>query len=254
MKPRSALVLAAAIFYAVSHWVPNGQLLLYPLTLFVTWVHEMGHGLTALITGGTFSQLEIYSNAGGLAYAFASHGWPMALVCIGGLLGPPIFTCATLSFVRGPKRARIFLLSLAFALLASTAIWVRSKTGIIVVPALGILIGWLGWFAFREKPDHRVIVAHVLAVVAGIDTLTRMIHYVFVKEITMNGHSTPSDVGIITANVGGWYVLWGITLTIVACGLIAFGVWMAWREPKAATAKPAKAPPLTTPQKKSSSI
>ena len=59
MRPRSAILIAAAALYVTSNWIPFGRQLLYPLTLFTTWVHEMGHGLTALI----------YKDAGGLAFA-----------------------------------------------------------------------------------------------------------------------------------------------------------------------------------------
>ena len=40
----------------------------YPFLLLGTWFHEMGHGITALILGGKFEYLEIYSNGGGVAY------------------------------------------------------------------------------------------------------------------------------------------------------------------------------------------
>ena len=50
----------------------------------------MGHGLTALILGGHFTELKIFSNASGLAYSYAGDGVPSGLVAAGGLLAPPI--------------------------------------------------------------------------------------------------------------------------------------------------------------------
>ena len=41
---------------------------LYPFTLLGTWVHEMGHGLGALLCGGRFDRLEIFEDASGLAF------------------------------------------------------------------------------------------------------------------------------------------------------------------------------------------
>ena len=109
MRPRSAILIAAAVLFVTSHWIPFGRQLLYPLTLFTTWVHEMGHGLTALLAGGHFDHLEIYSNAGGLAFAYAERGWPMALVAAGGLLAPPLVGALILAIVHGPRRARTCL-------------------------------------------------------------------------------------------------------------------------------------------------
>src|SRR3954447_16601467 len=130
MRPRSAILIAAAVLFVTTAWIPFGRQALYPLTLFTTWVHEMGHGMTALVVGGHFDHLEIFSNAGGLAYAYASPGWPMALVSAGGLLAPALVGALILAIVHGPRRARICLALLATALVASMAIYVRTPVGI----------------------------------------------------------------------------------------------------------------------------
>ena len=104
---RRALVIAAVIAVVIEHLVPFGGWILYPFTLLATWVHEMGHGVTALLVGGTFSSLDIFRDASGLAHINAARGFPMALSCMGGLLAPPLVGAATLAFARGPKRARV---------------------------------------------------------------------------------------------------------------------------------------------------
>ena len=77
MQPRMAIGIAAALVFIIEHCVPLGHELLYPLTLFTTWVHEMGHGLTALVMGGHFDELVIRGDASGYAMAAAhSRGWP----------------------------------------------------------------------------------------------------------------------------------------------------------------------------------
>src|SRR3954466_10910398 len=89
MHPRTAILVAAALVYIVGAYAPFGHQALYPLTLFTTWVHEMGHGVTALVLGGRFTELRIFSNASGWAAASASAGWRDAMVAAGGLLAPP---------------------------------------------------------------------------------------------------------------------------------------------------------------------
>ena len=44
MRPRNAILVAAVLVFVVGAWVPFGREALYPLTLFTTWVHEMGTG------------------------------------------------------------------------------------------------------------------------------------------------------------------------------------------------------------------
>ena len=126
---RRALVIAVIAYFVIHAFIPFGTTLLYPLTLFATWVHEMGHGLTALALGGRFSSLDIYANASGLALTTSNGPWQSGVVAMGGLLAPPLVGAALLAISRGPKRAQAILIALAVALVASLAIWVRSTTG-----------------------------------------------------------------------------------------------------------------------------
>jgi hypothetical protein len=228
MRPRSAILIAAALLYIVSAYVPFGHEALYPLTLFTTWVHEMGHGLAALVLGGQFDHLEIYSNAGGLAYAFAKPGWQEAFVAAGGLLAPPLVGALILAIVHGPRRARTCLGLLAVALVASMAVYVRTPVGIASMTAVALALGFAAW---RAAPDHRVIIAQVLAVVLALDTLTRMIGYAFMSHVKLNGQDDRSDAGNIADNLGGPVFVWGLAITVLALAMLGAGLWWAWRRP-----------------------
>ncbi|MDB4957572.1 MAG: hypothetical protein JWO36_5141 [Myxococcales bacterium] len=231
MRPRNAILLAAVLVFVVSSWVPFGSTALYPLSLFTTWVHEMGHGLTALILGGQFDHLMIFRDGSGLAYCGAAPGWPMALVSLGGLLAPPILGTVILGVVHGPRRARIFLALLAAALVVSMLIFVRSPAGLISMPLVAALLAWAAWRGFAEKPERRVILAQVLGVMLAVDTLTRMVSYVFEKKVTVDGVESTSDIGSVAENLGGHYYLWGMLVTAIAVGLLALGMWWAWGRP-----------------------
>src|SRR6185436_10398248 len=123
--------------------------------------------------------LEIYANAGGVAYAFAGHGWPDAMVAAGGLLAPPLLGALLLAFVHRPKA-------------------------------------------------RRVVLVHVLSVTLALDTLTRMVRYAFMDKTSAGQRS---DVSAIADNLGGHYVLWGLAITTLALGMLALGLWRAWRRP-----------------------
>jgi hypothetical protein len=230
MHPRNAILLAAAAVFVISAWVPFGTTILYPLSLFTTWVHEMGHGLTALALGGRFDQLEIFRNGSGLASCGAAPGWREALVALGGLLAPPILGTAILATVHGPRRARVLLAGLALALAVSLAIFVRSTAGVIAMPVVALALGWAAW---RISGAHRVIVAQALGVLLALDTLTRMVSYVFTAKVEIDGVVRRSDIADIADNLGGNYLLWGCAVTATALGMLALGVWWAWRRPEA---------------------
>jgi hypothetical protein len=48
-RPRAVLLVAAAAVLLAKEWLPFGRYLLFPFTLLTTWVHEMGHGLAAIL-------------------------------------------------------------------------------------------------------------------------------------------------------------------------------------------------------------
>jgi hypothetical protein len=237
MRPRTAIIVAAVSVFVISHWIPFGDLALYPLTLFTTWVHEMGHGLTALAVGGEFRELSIFADGSGLASCGAPHGVPEAMVSLGGLLAPPIAGTAILALVHGPRRARLVLGLFALALVVSMVLYVRSIAGLVAMPLVALALGWSASRGFADKPERRTILAQVLGVMLAIDTLTRMVTYVFTKEVRVDGVARSSDISNVANNLGGHYVLWGLAVTVAATGMLALGIWWAWgREAKSATA------------------
>jgi hypothetical protein len=231
MRPRTVLLTAAVVYFVVSRIVPGGGVILYPLTLFTTWVHEMGHGLAALAVGGRFHELAIFRDASGVAVTSSADGWARAAVSAGGLLAPPILGAAILAFVHTARRARVLLAVLAGALIASIPLWVRSAAGLVAVPLVAAVFGWAAWRGFARAPERRVLLAQVLGVVLALDTVTRMVGYVFTETVEIAGKKQLSDVAAFTASAGGHYLLWGVLFTVVACGLLALGLWRAWGRP-----------------------
>lgn len=226
---RRALVTAAILAVVIEHLVPFGGLILYPFTLLATWVHEMGHGLVALLVGGSFSSLDVFRDASGLAHIRAARGFPYALACMGGLLAPPLVGAATLALGRGPRRARVLLLALAAALVVSLVIWVRTVAGWVAMPLVAALVAAFGiWGSERE----RVVFVQFIGLLLGLDTIAR-IDYLFSSTATVNGREQPSDVALIVQDLGSFVPLWGALLALVGLGALYLGLRVAWRSPKA---------------------
>jgi len=80
-------------------------------------------------------------------------------------------------------------------------------------------------------------------VMLAIDTLTRMVTYVFTQEVKIDGVARTSDIANVADNLGGHYVLWGLVVTAAATGMLALGVSWAWgRQAKPATPIPPTLP------------
>ena len=103
-----------------------GGYVLYPFTILATWFHEMGHGLGAILSGGSFERLVIFADGSGFAVSSRStdsSGFAHAFSAATGLLGPPFAGAALVAMSRTAKEARAALLVLGSALLLSVLIF-----------------------------------------------------------------------------------------------------------------------------------
>jgi hypothetical protein len=223
---RGALILAFVAYFVVKTIVPFGGLMMYPLTLLATWVHEMGHGLTALVVGGHFASLDIYRDAAGLAYTSCAHPWQNGLVAAGGLLAPPIVGAVLLGVSRGPRRARLALVIMAGVVAVSLAVWVRSVAGWIALPIDAIA---LAYFGIRKSERARMVFAQLIGVMLGMDTLSR-VDYLFTAEANIEGVKRTSDIATVASSFGGHYLVWGAMIAALSLALLALGLRLAWRD------------------------
>ena len=179
--PRCAADLGAAALGA------DGRLILYPFTLLSTWVHEMGHGLTAIAVGGRFLRLDIFADASGMAHLEVVRGLGSALSSAGGLLGR---RCLAPSFGCGATRSPAAVAVLAASLLLSLLLWVRTLVGLVTVGGLGVGIALLArWL----PPAGRVFFAQLLGLLCVFDTVARG-DYLFTEGARVGGALHPSDV------------------------------------------------------------
>ncbi len=101
----STLLLACAL--TVGLWfVPLASFALYPLRLFVTFIHEGSHALAAILTGGTVQQIVVQPDASG--YTLTSGGWSGVIV-MAGYLGATAYGAGMLALARRPGSARLIL-------------------------------------------------------------------------------------------------------------------------------------------------
>lgn len=222
----STVALLAALTVIVAlRFTYYGRLALYPLTLFATWVHEMGHGLSAIAIGGHFSRLEIFANAAGMAHSSYPTGLASALVSLGGLLAPPLVGCAIIVLARSPRMGRVLLWLLALAMLVSLVIWVRTLVGaLLLVPlAFGLVL-----VARKLSRGTGLFVVQLLGFSLALDTVSRL-DYLFVDRVTIDGRTLTSDIGKVADVLGGPTLMWGLLVAGVALGLVAIAGWVALR-------------------------
>ncbi len=222
-SPRAALLLGALLILALSRLVPMGQLVLYPFTLLSTWVHEMGHGVTALLCGGQFERLDIFVDASGIAHSAVAPGVRQAITAAGGLLAPPLVGALCLLLARRASRLVLFLLS--GTMLLSLPLWVRTGVGWVSVGALGLCIALA---ARLLSASGRLFLTQLLGLLLAFDTLSRA-DYLFMQSARVGGQVRLSDVAAIASVMGGPVALWGGLIALVSGILVLIGLYSVLR-------------------------
>ena len=217
---------AAAISLVVPR-LPYGRQVLYPFSLLGTWVHEMGHGLTAIVVGGSFERLVLFQNLGGTAYSTGVGTFGRALVAAGGLLGPAL--AGGLIIVLGSREAtaRWVLAGLTVMLALSLVLFVRNVFGWV---ALAVIAAILGGLAFYGPEVVRVFVAQLIGIqfcVASWGTLD----YMFTKNFVRDGQVLDSDTQEIAEVLLLPYWFWGGLIAITSLAIMASSFYLAWIQP-----------------------
>ena len=99
------LLLASGLTVALS-FVPHAGWLIYPFRLFVTFIHEGGHALLALLTGGWVTGLRIHLDASG--ETFSTGGVPL-IIASAGYLASTIYGASLLALCRDGRHAKAVL-------------------------------------------------------------------------------------------------------------------------------------------------
>ncbi len=203
-------------------WVPYLQLLAWPLLLLSTLVHELGHGLTALLFGARFESLELWPDGSGVAAYRGSFGaFSRAAVAAGGLLGPPLAALALFLAGRRSRSAHIALGVLAAFLCMVVVLWAASAFTVMVCLVLAISLGLLAW---RASPALSQVICVFLAVQLALASFSRA-DYLFTPVARTGAGLMPSDVGQIAQALWLPYWFWGGLLAAATVALLAIGAW-----------------------------
>jgi hypothetical protein len=117
-------LLIAATISVVLWFIPFAEFLTYPFRIFVTFIHEGGHALAALLTGNSVFSLSVATNASGETFTTPPGGlFSQVFISSAGYLGSMAFGALLLILIRKAVAARIVLLSCGVFIFALTMIF-----------------------------------------------------------------------------------------------------------------------------------
>ena len=213
-----SVVLTLLLYYII----PQGRLIAYPLTLLSTLVHEMGHGIFAILVGGEFLEFQMWSDGSGVARWQGNVGrLSSAFVAAGGLLGPAIMGGIGFWLGRGERRSRLGLGAFGVILTISLIFVVRGLFGMLFV---GLTAGLFLLLAYKAKPWASQIAIIFLASQMALSVFSRG-DYLFTKMAQTGQGLMPSDTQQMAEALLLPYWFWGTLCGLVSMTILSLGLW-----------------------------
>ncbi|MHC9542519.1 MAG: M50 family metallopeptidase [Vulcanimicrobiota bacterium] len=144
---KSILILLGMVALAYFLWDTP---VVYPLKLFVVILHEMSHGIAAIMTGGKILEIQIDPRIGGLCRYVKPEGFVGdVFVASAGYLGSMFWGALILIVAARTRYDRYVLLFIGFVVFILTVFYVREPFGI----AFCLIFSAVMFGAFKFLPD-----------------------------------------------------------------------------------------------------
>ena len=180
--------------------------LLYPLKIFVVFIHETGHALTAVITGGQVLTMVVTPWESG--YVEYRGGMPL-LIAAAGYVGSATFGSVMLLLAGREAWAGAVFGVLALLFGGVTLCFVRNGFGLIFGLGTAAMFAILAWKRF---PGAHYIV-DILAVMSALYALYDLSDFLLIGATTdavILAQMTPIPAFV-------WAISWSVVSVIVVC-------------------------------------
>jgi hypothetical protein len=185
---------------------------LYPFRIFVVFLHEISHGLAAILTGGQLVSIGLSPNEGGVAL---TRGGSRLLILTAGYLGSLLFGALFLLLGRRRRWAPGVVGLIGVFTLVVTLIYVRTWFGLfygLLAAAAFVLV------ASKLEPEVSEILLAAVGVMSCLYAVWDIASDVLLRSIPRSDASALAELTHVPALV--WGVLWiGVSLWVVVAVL-----------------------------------
>lgn len=236
IKPRGGVIALLILASLMLTYIPIVNLLIGPITTFVTAIHEMSHAFACILTGGHVAGMTIVSDGlghGGLTYCQGGNSF---LVTSAGYLGTTLVGCALIALGSIPKISKGILFTIGAAIgLASITFMFGSVTHGIIGQGLGSMF-WGGlfsalliWASLKLNVYHANLLVLFLGVQTGLNALNDV---GILIQSSMFNSSTFSDATNMAQLTGLPAVVWAALWSIMAIAMLGATMWLVYKPGK----------------------
>jgi len=224
-RARWALAGSAAVTFAL-YLIPYGQYIVYPLLLISTLVHELGHGIAAVLVGADFVEFKMWKDGSGVAlHTVPDSDAARAFISAGGLCGPAVAAAAMVSAAQNHTWARYALGIFGAALALALLLVVRNGFGAVFCGTLAVASLVI---ALRANAHVAQVTLLFLAVQLALSVFSRG-DYLFKQYAETAQGRMPSDSQQMADAMGGAYWFWGGMCAAFSVAMLLVGAFSFWR-------------------------
>lgn len=216
------LLVLGSMLTLVLWFIPYAEIITYPIRLFVTFIHEAGHALAALLTLGRVHLIAIFWNGDGLTILAGGSGF---LISSAGYLSTTAYGAVLLLLLRRARFAKIAALGTGILLLLLT-VFFGGNLGAWVT---GLLAGGGCLFlALKAKPKVTHFLMSFLAVQSLLNAFYDLITLMY---LSVYQPSSSTDAQNMAAATGGFVpaVIWAIGWSIISIAILAATLWTYYK-------------------------
>lgn len=206
----TVFLIAALLLIAVMGSLPFGAYALYPFTLFVTLLHETGHALATIATGGSVASIRISPDTSGLT---GSSGGIQALIAPAGYLGA---TLAGVAVLLTPLRFARWVIGAMAAVPLAALLFFHPDSWFTALWCIAFCLS-LGLAAWKIPPRFLAFLQIFLGVEAGLNAFRDLSTLVLISE---SGAHIQNDAQSMSKALFLPPLLWAISWTVISVALL----------------------------------
>lgn len=221
------IALLAFVIVLVLWNIPQLDFVLYPFRLFVTFVHESGHALAALLSGGRVGGLTVFADGSGVTITAGGARW---LILPAGYLGAALFGAALFYVTNTVPFPRTIALVLAILLGAITLLYTSFLSTAWLV-GIGSALILLALWRYADRSVN-LLVLDVLAMLTGLNAVLDLVGLISSSRASLG--AVRNDAAAFSAEIAPIIpgVVWAVLWAGIAVALLGAAVYFSYIRPR----------------------